>query len=56
MSGEFPQRQVGDVIRYSSGGTVHTGRIIEVLDHGHVKVDNSPIVIPPTWILEDYEE
>jgi hypothetical protein len=50
-----PQRQVGDIIRYSSGGTVHTGRIIEVADYGHVKVDTSPLMIPPAWILDDDE-
>jgi len=51
-----PQREVGEVIQYSSGGTVHTGRITEVLDYGHVKVDSSPMVIPPAWILDDDED
>lgn len=44
--------QVGDVIRYSSGGSVHTGTIIEVGDHNHVRVDSSPLTIPPGWILD----
>ena len=51
-----PQRQVGDIILYSSGGTVHTGQITEVHEHGHVKVDSSPIRIPPAWILDDDDE
>lgn len=52
-STERPQRQVGDTIAYSSGGTVHVSRITEVKEYGHVKVEDSPFTIPPAWILDD---
>lgn len=47
------ERHVGDVIRWSSGGSVHAGTITEVREYRHVKVDSWPVVIPPTWILDD---
>lgn len=52
MSSRGSERpKVGDVIRWSSGGSVHTGTVVEVLRHGHVRVDNWTVVIPPGWIL-----
>jgi hypothetical protein len=51
-----PRRYAGDMIRWSSGGSAHAGRITEVLAHGHVKVDTSPTVIPPAWILDSDDD
>ncbi len=48
-----PERKVGETIRYSSGGSVHTGRIIRLGRYGHVRVDTSPMMVPPAWILDD---
>lgn len=42
---------VGDVIQYSSGGSVHEGTIIELGRYSHVRVDSTPITIPPGWII-----
>lgn len=42
---------VGMVIRYSAGGAVHEGTIIEVTRHRHVRVDTSSIIVPPGWVL-----
>jgi hypothetical protein len=47
------ERRVGERIRWSSGGSIHEGLIVEVRDYGHVLADTWPTAIPPAWILDD---